>query len=65
VVRISDRDPALLQHLFEEGVVLDTLVTVVERRPFGGALAVRTPASALDLGDEAAAAIWLASSAGG
>jgi DtxR family Mn-dependent transcriptional regulator len=60
VVRISDRDPALLKHLREEGVTLDTVVEVVERRPFGGALAIRTPASALDLGDEAARAIWLA-----
>jgi DtxR family Mn-dependent transcriptional regulator len=69
VVRISDRDPALLQHLREEGVTLDTVVTVVERRPFGGALAIRveptaTAASALDLGDEAARAIWLSLPAG-
>lgn len=64
VVRISDRDPALLKHLREEGVTLDTVVTVVERRPFGGALAIRTPSSALDLGDEAARAIWLALPAG-
>lgn len=69
VVRISDRDPALLKHLREEGVTLDTVVTVVERRPFGGALAIRTEqagagASALDLGDEAARAIWLALPAG-
>jgi DtxR family Mn-dependent transcriptional regulator len=68
VVRISDRDPELLKHLREEGVTLDTLVTVVERRPFGGALAVRvestaTTASALDLGDEAARAIWLSAPA--
>lgn len=59
VVRISDRDPALLKHLQEEGITLDTIVTVVERRPFGGALSIRTPASALDLGLEATAAIWL------
>ena len=66
VVRISDRDPALLKHLREEGIALGTVVTVVERRPFGGALAIRAAhagaaASALDLGDEAARAIWLAS----
>ncbi len=69
VVRISDRDPALLQHLRDEGVALDTVVTVVERRPFGGALAIQveasgTAASALDLGDEAPAAIWLSLPAG-
>src|SRR5690606_11598705 len=73
VVRISDRDPALLQHLREEGVTLDAVVTVVGQRPFGGALAVRVApasvrggsararaASELDLGAEAAASIWLA-----
>ena len=60
VVRISDRDPALLKHLREEGVTLDTVVTVVGRRPFGGSLAVRVGASELDLGDEAVRAIWLA-----
>jgi len=60
VVRISDRDPALLKHLRDEGVTLDTVVTVVERRPLGGALVIRTPASELDLGVDAAAAIWLA-----
>ena len=60
VVRISDRDPALLKHLREEGVTLDTVVTVVGRRPFGGSLAVRVGASELDLGDEATRAIWIA-----
>ncbi|GAA3749652.1 manganese-binding transcriptional regulator MntR [Leifsonia bigeumensis] len=60
VVRISDRAPELLKHLHEEGVALDTVIEVVERRPFGGALSIRTPASALDLGVEATAAIWLA-----
>ncbi|HEU4849609.1 MAG TPA: metal-dependent transcriptional regulator [Terrimesophilobacter sp.] len=60
VVRISDRAPELLKHLHEEGVALDTVIEVVERRPFGGALSIRTPASALDLGDEAARAIWIA-----
>lgn len=75
VVRISDRDPALLKHLREEGVALDAVVTVVGQRPFGGALAVRVAApdgaasgggasgsagAELDLGAEATASIWLA-----
>jgi DtxR family Mn-dependent transcriptional regulator len=60
VVRISDRDPALLQYLGEQGFALDSVVTVVERRPFGGALSVRLDAADLDLGAEAARAIWLA-----
>jgi len=59
VVRISDRDPNLLQHLGEQGFALDALVEVVERRPFGGALCVRVAGSEVDLGDEAAQAIWI------
>lgn len=62
VARISDRDPALLKHLSEKGVTLDTMVTVAGRRPFGGVLAIRTPASELELGSEAARSIWLAGS---
>lgn len=59
VVRISDRDPRLLSYLLDQGIGLDTALTVVERRPFGGALVVRTPLSSLDLGDDAAKAIWV------
>lgn len=59
VVRISDRDSALLQHLDGQGITLDAVLEVVERKPFGGALAVRTPASTIDLGDEATRAIWV------
>lgn len=59
VARISDRNPALLQHLEAEGILVDTLLTVVERKPFGGALAVRVGGTVLDLGDEATAAIWV------
>lgn len=60
VVRISDRDSALLQHLESHGVTLDAQLEVVERKPFGGALTVRTPSSEIDLGDEATRAIWVA-----
>ena len=59
VVRISDRDSALLQHLEGHGVILDAVLDVVERKPFGGALAVRTPTSEVDLGDDATQAIWV------
>lgn len=59
VVRISDRDSALLQHLEVHGVTLDAVLEVTERRPFGGALAVRTPTSSVDLGDDATRAIWV------
>lgn len=60
VVRISDRDSALLQHLKVHGIVLDAVLDVIERKPFGGALTVRTPTSLVDLGDEATQAIWVA-----
>lgn len=59
VVRIGDRDPALLQYLGDLGFALDSVVTVVERRPFGGALAVRLDGAGFDLGDEATRAVWL------
>lgn len=60
VVRISDRDPTLLRHLDSVGVTLDAAVTVVGRKPFGGALEVRVADTVVDLGDEAAEAIWIA-----
>ncbi|MBB5633902.1 DtxR family Mn-dependent transcriptional regulator [Cryobacterium mesophilum] len=59
VVRISDRDPALLQFLDGRGIRLDIVVEVVERRPFGGALVVRVAGVKSDLGAEAASSIWL------
>jgi DtxR family Mn-dependent transcriptional regulator len=59
IVRISDRNPTLLRHLSEEGLHLDAPVTVVGRRPFGGALEVQVGDSTVDLGVEAAEAIWV------
>lgn len=59
VVRISDRDPELLRYLEAEGIRLDSPVHVEGRRPFGGALAVRVGDSEHDVGNEAAAAIWI------
>lgn len=66
VVRISDRDPALLRYLTAEGITLDAHIAVVGRRPFGGALVVRLDGEdgagrELDLGAEAAASIWISS----
>ncbi len=60
VVRISDRDSALLQHLEGHGFTLDAVLEVKERKPFGGALVVRTPTVEVDLGDDATRAIWVA-----
>ncbi|MCU1556677.1 MAG: DtxR family transcriptional regulator [Microbacteriaceae bacterium] len=59
IVRISDRDPTLLRYLRAEAIALDVELTVLGRRPFGGALAVRAGAVEHDLGDEAATSIWI------
>ncbi len=59
VVRISDRDPTLLRYLLAEAITLDVQITVLGRKPFGGALAVKVGAVEHDLGDEAAASIWI------
>lgn len=59
IVRISDRDPTLLRYLRAEAIALDVELTVLGRRPFGGALAVRAGAAEHDLGDEAATSIWI------
>lgn len=63
VVRISDRDSALLQHLESIGITIDAVIDVTERRPFGGALVVRTATSEIDLGEDATRAIWVAAKA--
>jgi DtxR family Mn-dependent transcriptional regulator len=62
VVRISDRDPALLRHLEASGLVVDRALTVVGRQPFGGGFAVALDDTdePLDLGDLALASIWIA-----
>lgn len=63
VVRISDANPELLRHLSTEGVRLDTAVTVIGRKPFGGPLTVRIGSGRqsreLDFGDEMAASVWV------
>jgi len=62
VVRISDRDPALLRHLEASGLVVDRALTVIGRQPFGGGFAVSLDDAdePLDLGDLALASIWIA-----
>lgn len=59
IVRISDRDPGLLRYLHERGFRLDAPVEVVGPQPFGGALRVRVSGAEHDLGDEAAASVWV------
>ena len=61
VVRISDRDPMLLRHLEAEGIVVDTVIEVLGRKPFGGSFVVRlADGSEHDLGDVALESIWVA-----
>ncbi|TQL47473.1 DtxR family iron (metal) dependent repressor [Homoserinimonas aerilata] len=59
IARISDSDPMLLRYLTAEAVELDAPIAVVGRRPFGGALTVRVGATEHDLGDAAAASVWV------
>lgn len=63
VARISDADPAMLRYFDSVGIALDTEITVVERRDFAGTVSIRLgpdpAATAIDLGNPAAQAIWL------
>jgi DtxR family transcriptional regulator, Mn-dependent transcriptional regulator len=65
VVRVSDRDPRLLRHLTAESITLDRALTVVGRKPYGGAFSVRVEGAIgdRDLGDAALEAIWIAAGA--
>jgi DtxR family Mn-dependent transcriptional regulator len=67
VVRISDTDPLLLRHLEAESITLDRELTVLGRKPFGGSLVVRLGGleTECDLGDQAAASIWVSAPAEG
>ena len=61
VVRISDRDPMLLRHLEAEGITVDTELSVLGRKPFGGSFVVRSATeNEHDLGDQALHSIWVA-----
>ncbi|WP_040511682.1 metal-dependent transcriptional regulator [Gordonia soli] len=60
VARISDTDPDMLRYFDEVGVALDSIVTVVEKRPFAGTISISVDgADTIDLGDIAARAIFL------
>lgn len=65
IVRISDSNPDLLRFFSAEQIGLDDRVEVMGHRPFGGSLVIRIgpPAATreLDLGREAADALWVAS----
>jgi DtxR family transcriptional regulator, Mn-dependent transcriptional regulator len=71
VSRISDHDPELLRYFDQHGIGVETELEIIGRRPFGGTLEILklgtgsqgangNDAVLLDLGDEAAASLWLA-----
>lgn len=60
VIRISDRDPALLRQLEASGLGVDASIEVIGRHPSGGGFTVRLGNSELDLGEQALASIWIA-----
>lgn len=60
IARISDTDPEMLRYFDQVGVALDCTVTVIEKRPFAGTIAISVDDSTpIDLGDIAARAIFL------
>jgi DtxR family Mn-dependent transcriptional regulator len=67
VERISDADPAMLRYFGSVGLVPDAVVTVAERRDFAGVMVLTVEATGqqVELGDIAAAAVWVSKPAGG
>jgi DtxR family Mn-dependent transcriptional regulator len=63
ITRISDDNPELLRYFAGQQIGPDTELSVVGRRPFGGALTVRLGGPernrTVDLGDEASSAVWV------
>ncbi|AZI59333.1 metal-dependent transcriptional regulator [Nakamurella antarctica] len=62
VVRISDDEPEMLRYFQEKKIVLDAHIEVLARLPFGAGTSMRIGGAggdSLDLGDQAAEAIWL------
>jgi DtxR family Mn-dependent transcriptional regulator len=60
VVRISDRDPAVLRALHDAGIGLDTVLTVTDATPASVTVtATAAPGEPHDLPRAAAAAIWV------
>jgi len=66
ITRISDDDPELLRYLSREGVDVDAVVEVGERKPFSGALQVHVAppggqeGHTAELGEQALHALWVA-----
>jgi DtxR family Mn-dependent transcriptional regulator len=54
VAQVSDRDPAMLRYLAELGLYPETVVTVLERAPYGGPLRLLVAGEPRDVGEELA-----------
>jgi DtxR family Mn-dependent transcriptional regulator len=64
VARILDEEPELLRWFDEQGLTLDTRVTVVGQKPFGGpftiAIGEDDDLTTIDLGIQALSSLWIA-----
>ncbi|RIJ70158.1 metal-dependent transcriptional regulator [Nakamurella silvestris] len=59
IARISDDDPGMLRYFTEHLLSLDATLTVLARRPYGAGIQIEVEGRTMDLGDQAAAAIWV------
>ena len=59
IARISDDDPGMLRYFTEHLLALDAQVTVLARRPYGAGIQIEIDGTETDLGDQAAAAVWV------
>lgn len=57
LLQVSDRDPAMLRYLAEQGVTLGDTLTVLSREPFGGPIKVRAGSREYLLGEPLARAM--------
>jgi len=63
VARILDEEPELLRWFDQQGLTLDTRLTVIGHKPFGGALTVALGdggSAQIDLGIQAVLSLWIA-----
>ena len=63
IARILDEEPELLRWFDDQGLTLDTRLTVIGRKPFGGAFTVGVGDDGglpVDLGIQAVASLWIA-----
>jgi len=59
LVRVADDDPALLRHLADLGLHLDTAMTVLEHQTYAGLVLLEVNGAEQRLGTTAARSIWV------